>query len=95
MAGPLAGLGAGQQIPLATSLQPNQTSNNQQVRPEREDQDQTPETNTVQAPNAPAADVQNSETGNQETLDDLRERALAASESSEPQDRGSIVDISV
>ena len=96
MAGPLVGLGAGQQIPLANTLQPNQNnnSNNQQVRPQNENEDLTPETNTVQAPSAPASEVQNSQSETQDSLQDLREQILLA-ESSEPQERGSIIDISI
>jgi len=97
MAGPLAGLGAGQQIPISTPFQSGQNGNNEQIRPNRENEDQTPRPNTVQAQNAPAASTQSAENTNnrQDTLNDIQERALAAAESSEPQERGSIVDISV
>ena len=58
MAGPLSGIGAGQQVPLNQTIQPNQ-NNSGAIRgqDERENQQQA---NQVQPQGAPAAETQES-----------------------------------
>lgn len=94
MAAPLTGVGTGAQIPQIQQAAVGQNSANQQVRENREGANQTPQTNTVQAPGTPVADTQNAETGNQGAFADLSEQALAAAESGDTE-RGSLIDISV
>lgn len=93
MAGPLAGIGAAQQqIPLATPSQPTQAQ--QAIRPE----DRQPQPNRVQPQGAPAAETQDSETGDQNTLQARADQFLSqtndGSEQAQPQ-RGSVLDIAI
>lgn len=97
MAGPLAGLGAQPQIPLAT---PSQTSQNSQQQAVREQQQQSqPAPNQVQQQqSAPPAQAQQSESNNYNVLQNQQDSFLSASndpveQSNQP--RGSLVDITI
>ena len=94
MAGPLGGIGAGQQVAFAGSIQQGQNS---QIRAQ---DDREAETNQVQPQGASAAETQNTETNNQDVVQQqLEEFAqgeasnLVANENG--QQRGSVLDISV
>ncbi len=97
MAGPLSGIGQGQQIPLATSFQPGQ-SNVTQVRPQNEDGRDT-KANQVEPQGTQAAGAQNSETGNQDVVRSRREDVSSSRSGDTSGDasarRGSLVDITV
>lgn len=94
MAGPLNGIG-GQQVPLATTFQPGQ--NSQQVRQQQQSERQN-NTGDVQTRNSQSsASSQRSETAsNQNILRSLADKALSpdGNEKTE-QRRGSTIDITV
>lgn len=94
MAGPINGIGGQQQVPLANSFKPGESGDNQQVRPNT---DAPAQENVVQAQNAQAAQVQNTETGNQNILQDQLAAALEpdSGEDLSSQPRGSLLDIKV
>lgn len=91
MAGPLSGLSAQPQIPLANTQQPNQQAVRQQ-------QEREAQPNQVQPQGAQAAQTQQSETNNQDALQAQVQEFLSASNDGGEQDnqpRGSLIDISV
>lgn len=96
MAGPLSGIGQGTTIPLSNTFQPGQNNTaSSQVRSSTESEQQT-QTNRVQPPNAQASATQNTETGNQDVLKAQQEQTISPGvESSEPRERGSLIDITV
>mgnify|MGYP000427484194 FL=1 len=89
MAGPLNGVGVQQQVPIANTYQPGQATNDVRQREDVEARE-----NTVQPQGTETAQAQNSETRDQDSGIELRNRgeALAASGS---QERGSVLDITV
>lgn len=96
MAGPLNGIGGQQQVPLSQPFQPGQDSN--QVRGQN---DQQPNENQVQPQGAPAADTQNTETNNQDVLQQQIQELISGSGAEEglsaedaPR-RGSLVDVQI
>ncbi|MCB9981714.1 MAG: hypothetical protein H6860_04870 [Rhodospirillales bacterium] len=93
MAGPLSGIAGQQQIPLA---QPSQTSN-QNTNGVRGQNEQQPEVNRVQPQGAPAAETQNTETHNEDVLQQQLQNALASDQDDpaggETLRRGSLVDV--
>ena len=94
MAGPLNGIGGQQQLPVSNTSQPGGQNTNQALR-EREDAQ--PQENVVQPQSAPAADVQNTETGNQDILQGRIADALAQQGDTAEAElrRGSLLDIEV
>lgn len=95
MAGPLNGIGGQQQAPLAQPSQSGQDTN--QVRGRN---DQEAQQNQVQPQGAPAADTQNSETNNNDVLQQQIRELLDANGGEEGLNanaprRGSLVDIAI
>ncbi len=95
MAGPLSGIAGQQQVPLSQSSQVDQ--NNTQVR-QREERE--PEENRIQPQGTAAAETQNTETNNQNNLQEQADELLAANQSeggqqSETARRGSLIDVVV
>lgn len=94
MAGPLAGIGvAQQQIPLANASQPSQ---GQQAI--RQQQEREPEENRIQPQGSAAAGTQDTDTGDQNTLQ-ARASEFISTANDRGDDvearRGSVLDISV
>ncbi len=94
MAGPLSGIGSGQQVPLNQTISQGQ-NNYSQLRAQ---EDRKPEANRVQPQNAAAADTQSTNTEQDFIQQQLEE--FAAGEASNitnqnERERGSLVDISV
>lgn len=87
MAGPLSGIS--QQVPFATTFQPNQESG-VPVRPDG----RPPRENTVQPRNAPAADAQKSATQDQNNLRAAPKTNVLAL-LNENTRRGALLDVSV
>jgi len=93
MAGPLSGIAGQQHAPIAQQTQTNQNQNTNQVR---EQADRQPQNNQVQPQGAPAAESQNTETGNQDALQQRVEQLLTAqADSGADQPRGSVIDITI
>ena len=94
MAGPLSGIGAGQQVPLNQTVSQGQNNNNA-VRAQEERQQQQ---NRVQPQNAAAAESQesnNSQDFIQEQLDAFASGDRSSIDEQTDRSRGSIVDIAV
>lgn len=92
MAGPLNGVGYGQQqVPLATTFQPGK--NNDQVRAQNDSAAQ-PKENFVQPQGTPAAQGQRAEAPDHNLLRNSLKAELDPSQQSDAR-RGSVVDITV
>lgn len=91
MSGPLSGLGQQQQVSLT---QPSQNAANDQTRVVR-NEDQKPEENKIQARAAALAQSKESDKNNLETFKESIADVKDASDTREPQPRGSIVDVVV
>ena len=93
MAGPLSGV-AGQQVPASQPQQNSQNANHVREQEVRE-----PEENRVQPQGAPPAEAQNTETNNQDALQQQLDEIIAVQQSGElnsaDQPRGSVIDITV
>lgn len=96
MAGPLNGIGGQQQVPLSQPFQPGQDSNQVRNNPE-----QQPADNQVQPQGAPAAGTQNTETDDQDVLQQQIKELITGSSAEnglsadDAPRRGSLVDVTV
>ncbi len=95
MAGPLSGIAGQQQVPLSQTSQLDQ--NNAQVR--RNEDEREPEANRVQPQGTASAETQNTETNNQNNLQQQADELLSANQNEfgeqEATRRGSLVDVVV
>ncbi len=93
MAGPLNGLGSGQQVPLSNTFQPGRNAD--QVRPDNDNREK--DDKNVRSRGS-AAETQNAETGNQDAARNAAfsaEREKNDDEDNQKKKRGSLVDLTV
>jgi hypothetical protein len=95
MAGPLAGIGQAQSLPISNTFQPGGATNGQQQVRERDNQNNQ-QTNQVQAQGAPTNQTQQAETNNRNSQQSFQvAQNEARSADSGEQRRGSVIDIQV